>query len=46
MPGWAPSPPADPTLDDAPAGYAKFDSGVATKYVIDPHGMTGKVQPV
>src|SRR5699024_6479970 len=34
------------SLDDAPAGYEKFDSGVATKYVIDPHGMTGKVQPV
>ncbi len=34
------------SLDDAPAGYQKFDSGVATKYVIDPHGVTGKVQPV
>ena len=34
------------SLDDAPAGYQKFDSGAATKYVIDPHGMTGKVQPV
>jgi glutathione-independent formaldehyde dehydrogenase len=30
-------------LDDAPRGYAEFDSGVAKKYVIDPHGVTGKV---
>ena len=27
------------TLDDAPRGYAEFDSGVAKKFVIDPHGM-------
>jgi glutathione-independent formaldehyde dehydrogenase len=26
-------------LDDAPQGYADFDSGVAKKFVIDPHGM-------
>jgi glutathione-independent formaldehyde dehydrogenase len=30
------------SLDDAPRGYAEFDSGVAKKYVIDPHGITGK----
>jgi glutathione-independent formaldehyde dehydrogenase len=34
------------SLDDAPKGYAEFDSGVARKYVIDPHGVTGKVQAV
>ncbi|MDO5492201.1 MAG: formaldehyde dehydrogenase, glutathione-independent [Nesterenkonia sp.] len=27
------------SLDDAPRGYAEFDQGAATKYVIDPHGM-------
>ena len=27
------------SLDDAPQGYAEFDSGAAKKYVIDPHGM-------
>ncbi len=27
------------SLDEAPAGYADFDSGAAKKYVIDPHGM-------
>ncbi|MGI8948565.1 MAG: formaldehyde dehydrogenase, glutathione-independent [Ornithinimicrobium sp.] len=27
------------TLDEAPQAYADFDSGVAKKYVIDPHGM-------
>ncbi len=27
------------SLDDAPQAYADFDSGVAKKYVIDPHGM-------
>jgi glutathione-independent formaldehyde dehydrogenase len=27
------------SLDDAPQGYAQFDSGVAKKFVIDPHGM-------
>ncbi|MCF6389810.1 formaldehyde dehydrogenase, glutathione-independent [Mycobacterium sp. MBM] len=26
-------------LDDAPDGYAAFDSGVAQKFVLDPHGM-------
>ena len=26
------------TLDDAPQGYKDFDSGVAKKFVIDPHG--------
>jgi glutathione-independent formaldehyde dehydrogenase len=25
-------------LDEAPQGYAQFDSGVAKKFVIDPHG--------
>src|SRR6478736_1181616 len=30
-------------LDQAPKGYAEFDSGVARKYVIDPHNSTGKV---
>jgi len=27
------------TLDDAPKGYAEFDSGVAKKFVINPHSM-------
>ncbi|HSK90057.1 MAG TPA: formaldehyde dehydrogenase, glutathione-independent [Euzebyales bacterium] len=27
------------SLDEAPEGYQQFDSGVARKYVIDPHGM-------
>ena len=27
------------SLDEAPQGYAQFDSGVAKKFVIDPHGM-------
>jgi glutathione-independent formaldehyde dehydrogenase len=27
------------SLDEAPKGYADFDSGVAKKFVIDPHGM-------
>ena len=26
-------------LEDAPEGYAQFDSGVAEKFVLDPHGM-------
>jgi len=26
-------------LEDAPDGYAAFDSGVAQKFVLDPHGM-------
>ncbi|MEA2554824.1 MAG: glutathione-independent formaldehyde dehydrogenase [Actinomycetota bacterium] len=27
------------TLDDAPRGYADFDSGAPKKFVIDPHGV-------
>jgi glutathione-independent formaldehyde dehydrogenase len=27
------------SLDDAPRGYEDFDSGVAKKFVIDPHGL-------
>jgi glutathione-independent formaldehyde dehydrogenase len=27
------------TLDDAPEGYQNFDSGVARKFVLDPHNM-------
>ena len=27
------------SLDQAPQGYADFDSGAAQKFVIDPHGM-------
>ncbi|NKE09291.1 MULTISPECIES: formaldehyde dehydrogenase, glutathione-independent [Kocuria] len=34
------------SLDVAPEGYANFDSGVAKKFVLDPHGLTGKVQSV
>jgi len=30
-------------LDDAPQGYADFDSGAARKFVLDPHNSTGKV---
>ena len=26
-------------LEDAPQGYADFDSGVAKKFVLDPHGL-------
>src|SRR6202007_1003955 len=26
------------TLDEAPQGYADFDSGVAKKFVLNPHG--------
>ncbi|GAA1145122.1 formaldehyde dehydrogenase, glutathione-independent [Ornithinicoccus hortensis] len=29
------------SLDEAPQAYADFDSGVAKKYVIDPHGLVG-----
>jgi glutathione-independent formaldehyde dehydrogenase len=29
-------------LDDAPQGYKDFDSGVAKKFVIDPHGLVPK----
>jgi glutathione-independent formaldehyde dehydrogenase len=25
-------------LDDAPRGYAEFDAGAATKYVLNPNG--------
>ncbi len=31
------------SLDQAPQGYADFDSGVAQKFVIDPHGSLGDV---
>jgi glutathione-independent formaldehyde dehydrogenase len=27
------------SLDEAPRGYAEFDSGVAQKFVLDPHGL-------
>jgi glutathione-independent formaldehyde dehydrogenase len=27
------------SLDEAPQGYAQFDSGVAKKFVLDPHGL-------
>jgi glutathione-independent formaldehyde dehydrogenase len=30
------------SLQDAPRGYAEFDTGVAKKFVIDPHGMIAK----
>ena len=30
------------TLDEAPQGYQDFDSGVARKFVIDPHGELAK----
>jgi glutathione-independent formaldehyde dehydrogenase len=29
------------TLDDAPRGYAEFDAGAATKYVLNPNGYLG-----
>ncbi|MFC0338219.1 glutathione-independent formaldehyde dehydrogenase [Kushneria avicenniae] len=29
------------TLEDAPKGYEEFDAGVASKFVLDPHGMLG-----
>jgi glutathione-independent formaldehyde dehydrogenase len=29
-------------LDDAPRGYQEFDSGVAKKFVLDPHGLLAK----
>ncbi|MBF6670411.1 formaldehyde dehydrogenase, glutathione-independent [Glutamicibacter halophytocola] len=29
------------SLKDAPKGYAEFDSGVAKKFVLDPHGLIG-----
>ncbi len=30
------------TLDEAPEGYRSFDSGVAKKFVLDPHGQIAK----
>lgn len=30
------------SLDDAPEGYAEFDTGAAKKFVIDPHNVTGQ----
>ncbi|SJN14368.1 Threonine dehydrogenase and related Zn-dependent dehydrogenases [Halomonas citrativorans] len=29
------------SLEDAPAGYEQFDAGVASKFVLDPHGLLG-----
>lgn len=29
------------SLEDAPKGYAEFDAGVASKFVLDPHSMLG-----
>ena len=29
-------------LDQAPQGYADFDKGAASKFVLDPHGMIKK----
>lgn len=29
------------SLDDAPLGYAEFDAGAATKYILDPNGYLG-----
>ncbi|WP_343314459.1 formaldehyde dehydrogenase, glutathione-independent [Brucella sp. BE17] len=31
------------SLEDAAQGYESFDQGVAKKFVLDPHGMLGKV---
>jgi glutathione-independent formaldehyde dehydrogenase len=31
------------SLNDAPQGYQAFDSGVAKKFVLDPHGLLNKV---
>jgi glutathione-independent formaldehyde dehydrogenase len=31
------------SLADAPRGYAEFDQGAARKYVLDPHGLLGRV---
>ncbi len=31
------------SLDDAPQGYKDFDKGAARKYILDPHGLIGKV---
>ena len=33
------------SLDDAPRGYEEFDSGVAKKFVINPHNMIPDVKP-
>lgn len=30
------------SLEEAPAGYAQFHSGVAQKFVIDPHGLVSR----
>ena len=30
------------SLQDAPRGYAEFDAGAATKYVLDPNGYLSK----
>ena len=30
------------SLDEAPQGYRDFDSGVAKKFVLDPHGLLKK----
>jgi len=30
------------SLNDAPQGYRDFDSGVAKKFVLDPHGLVKK----
>jgi glutathione-independent formaldehyde dehydrogenase len=30
------------SLDEAPKGYKDFDSGVAKKFILDPHGLLGK----
>jgi glutathione-independent formaldehyde dehydrogenase len=27
------------TLDEAPQGYADFDSGASKKFVLNPHGL-------
>ncbi|HEY2638129.1 MAG TPA: zinc-binding dehydrogenase, partial [Solirubrobacteraceae bacterium] len=34
------------TLDEAPQGYQDFDSGVAEKFVLDPHGLIGDKERV
>ena len=33
------------SLDEAPKGYAEFDSGVAKKFVINPHNLIPDVKP-
>ncbi|WBA42893.1 formaldehyde dehydrogenase, glutathione-independent [Hymenobacter canadensis] len=33
------------SLDDAPRGYEEFDSGVAKKFVINPHNMIPDIKP-